>query len=177
MKQNLTHIKEVAKLLGVTRQMVYKRLTALGKKPTKVGNKAFIDEDTLCELKEGKKVQPAVAVGDSTATKQVDSELVNILKQQINELSQDKVAAQRQVDNLQKQLEIKDSQIADLSNGSRELRMLLGSAQKQIVGMLPSPDSIDEPLKPNYEPPPSDLNQPTEMKPKKKKKKKKKKKR
>ena len=176
MNQKLTHIKDVAKILGVTRQAVYKKLTALGRKPTKVGNKSFIDAETLKEIKDGKKVQPPVAKvstpvaedGD-TATNQVDNELVNLLKNQINELSKDKVALQRQVD-------IKDRQIEDLSNSGREMRLLLGAAQKQITGLLPSPAPIDEPLKPDYEPSTPVPNQP-EMQPSKKKKKKKKKKR
>ena len=173
MKQNLTHIKDVAKILGVTRQAVYKKLTALGKKPTKVGNKSFIDAETLKEIKDGKKVQPPVAdvsppvaENGDTATKQVDSELVNLLKKNIENLQQDKVALQRQVD-------IKDRQIEDLSASGRELRMLLANAQ-QHVGMLPSP--IDEHLKPDYEPPPPAPKQPEMKSPKKKKKKKKSKK-
>ena len=173
MNQELLHIKEVAKLLGVTRQAVYKKLTALGRKPTKVGNKSFIDADTLKEIKEGKKkvqppvakVSPPVAEDGDTATNQVDNELVNLLKNQINELSKDKVALQRQVD-------IKDRQIEDLSNSGREMRLLLGASQKQITGLLPSPAPIDEPHKSDYEHYPS-----TEMKPTKKQKKKKKKKR
>ena len=171
MKQNLTHIKDVANLLGVTRAMVYKRLAALNKKPTKVGGKSYIDGETLQEIQEGKrvspKVSPEVSDGDNTATKQVDNELVNLLKNQINDLSQDKVALQRQVD-------IKDRQIEDLSNSGREMRLLLGAAQKQITGLLPPPAPIDEPLKPDYEPSTPVPNQP-EMKPSKKKKKKKKK--
>ena len=163
MKQKLTHIKDVAKILGVTRQAVYKKLTALGRKPTKVGNKSFIDAETLKEIKEGKKMSPEVATGGDTATKQVDNELVNLLKNQINDLSQDKVALQRQVD-------IKDRQIEDLSNSGREMRLLLGAAQKQITGLLPAPV---EPLKSDYESTP-DHSQP-EVKPSKKKKKKKKK--
>jgi hypothetical protein len=169
MKQELIHIKEAAKMLGVTRQAVYKKLTALGKKPQKVGNKAFIDAATLQEIKDGKKLQPPVSDGDNTATKQVDNELVNLLKQQVEGLQQDKVAAQSQVDNLQRQLEIKDRQIDDLSTGGREMRLLLGSAQKQI-GLLTAPAPIDV-----DEPSPPDHNQPE--KPSKKKKKRKKKKR
>ena len=165
MKQNLTHIKDVAKLLGVTRTMVYKRLAALNKKPTKVGGKSYIDGETLQEIKDGKrvspKVSPEVSGGDNTASKEV----VNLLIQQVEELKNDKVT-------LQEQISIKDRQIEDLTTGSRELRMLLGSAQKQIVGLLPAPV---EPLKPDYESTP-DHNQP-EMQPSKKKKKKKKKKR
>ena len=165
MKQELIHIKEVAKLLGVTRQAVYKKLTALGKKPTKVGNKSFIDADTLKEIKDGKKVSPEVATGGDTATKPVDNELVNLLKQQVEELKSDKVSLQRQVD-------IKDRQIEDLSNSGREMRLLLGAAQKQITGLLPSPA---EPHQPDYEPSTPVPNQP-EMKQSRKKKKKKKKK-
>ena len=166
MKQDLIHIKEVAKLLGVTRQAVYKKLTVLGKKPTKVGNKSFIDAGTIKEIKEGKKVSPEVATGGDTETKPIDNELVNLLKQQVEELKGDKVALQRQVD-------IKDRQIEDLATSGREMRLLLGAAQKQITGLLPSPA---EPHQPDYEHSPSDHNQP-EMKPAKKKKKKKKKKR
>jgi len=179
MKQDLIHIKEAAKLLGITRQAVYKKLKTLGKMPTKVGNKAFIDAETLKEIKNGKKVQPAVAEGVTTVTKQVDNELINLLKQNIKELQQDKVTVQNQVDKLNLQLEIKDKQIEDLSVSGREMRLLLGSAQKQIAGLLPSPA---EPHKPDYEPSqpidtysPSDHKQP-EVKPTKKKKKKKKKK-
>ena len=167
MNQNLTHIKDVAKLLGVTRAMVYKRLAALNKKPTKVGGKSYIDGETLKEIQEGKrvspKVSPEVSGGDNTASKEV----VNLLIQQVEELKNDKVT-------LQEQISIKDSQIADLATGSRELRMLLGSAQKQIVGLLPSPSPVDEPLRPDYEPSTPAPKQP-EMKPEKKKKKKKKK--
>jgi len=168
MKHDLIHIKEAAKLLGVTRQAVYKKLAQLGKKPTKVGNKSFIDAETLQEIKDGKKVQPPVSDGDTSVTKQVDNELVNILKKQVEGLQLDKVAAQRQVDNLQRQLEIKDRQIEDLSTGGREMRLLLGSAQKQI-GLLtaPAPIDVDEAFQPDH-------NQP-EVKPAKKKKKKKKK--
>jgi Neuraminidase (sialidase) len=165
MKQDLIHIKEAAKLLGVTRQAVYKKLTALGKKPQKVGNKAFIDAVTLQEIKDGKKVKPVVATGDNTATKQVDNELVNLLKQQLEELKNDKVTLQRQVD-------IKDRQIEDLSNSGREMRLLLGAAQKQITGLLPAPA---EPHKPDYEPSQPDHNQPEKPAKKKSKKKKKKK--
>ena len=167
MKQELIHVKEAAKLLGVTRQAVYKKLQVLGKKPQKVGNKAFIDAATLREIKDGKKLQPPSATGDTSATKQVDNELVNLLKKMNEELKLDKVAAQRQVDNLQRQLEIKDRQIDDLSTGGREMRLLLGSAQKQI-GLLTAPINVDEPFPPDH-------NQPE--KPAKKKKKKKKKKR
>ena len=169
MNQELLHIKEVARLLGVTRQAVYKKLTALGKKPTKIGNKSFIDAETLKEIKEGKKVSPTVAENGDTATMQVNNELVNLLKDQIKELSQDKVALQRQID-------IKDRQIEDLATSGREMRLLLGAAQKQITGLLPSPAPIDEPLKPDYEQSTPVPKQP-EMKPSKKKKKKKKKKR
>jgi len=153
MKQDLIHINEVATILGVTRQAVYKRLTVLGKKATKVGNKAFVDAETIKELKEGKKVSPQVATGDSrgdTATRHVDTDVVNILKQQIEELKHDKVAAQRQVDNLQKQLEIKDRQIEDLSASGREMRLLLGNAQKQIAGLLPSPAEDTQPIDASY---------------------------
>ena len=182
MKRELIHIKEAAKLLGVTRQAVYKKLQALGKKPQKVGNKAFIDSETLTEIKEGKKVQPAVAEGVTIATKQGDNgdiELIKILKNQINSLQQDKVTAQRQCDNLQKQIEIKDRQIEDLSVSSREIRILLGNAQKQLGGLLPS--QVEQ-HKPEYGPSqpvddyfPSDHKQP-KMKSKKRKKRKKKKK-
>ncbi len=167
MNQKLTHIKDVAKILGVTRQAVYKKLTALGRKPTKVGNKSFIDADTLKEIKEGKKMSPEVATGGDTATKQVDNELVNLLIQQVEELKSDKVALQRQVD-------IKDRQIEDLSNSGREMRLLLGAAQKQITGLLPSPAPA-EPLKPDYEHSQPDHNQPEKPAKKKSKKKKKKK--
>jgi hypothetical protein len=175
MNQKLTHIKDVAKLLGVTRQAVYKKLTVLGKKPTKVGGKSFIDADTLKEIKEGKKVSPQVAESVTSATKQVDtdnSEIVNILKQQLNSLQQDKVTSQLQVDNLQHQLSVKDRQIEDLSNSGREIRLLLANAQ-QHIGMIPAP--LDEPRNPNYEPSTPAPKQP-EMKPKKQKHKHKKKK-
>ena len=165
MKQDLIHVKEAAKLLGVTRQAVYKKLQSHGLKPQKVGNKAFIDKDTLRAIKEGKKVQPPSATGDTYATKQVDNELINLLKQQLDELKNDKA-------NLQRQVEIKDRQIEDLSTSGSEMRLLLGAAQKQIAGLLPSPD---EPRKPVYEPPPPDHNQPEKPAKKKSKKKKKKK--
>jgi excisionase family DNA binding protein len=166
MKQDLIHIKEAARLLGVTRQAVYKKLQSHGLKPQKVGNKAFIDKDTLRAIKEGKKVSAQVAESVTTATKQVDNELINLLRQQLDEIKNDKA-------NLQRQVEIKDRQIEDLSTSGSEMRLLLGAAQKQIAGLLPSPV---EPPKPVYEPPPPDHNQP-ELKPKKSKKKKKKKKR
>ena len=165
MEQELIHISDAAKILSVTRQMVYKRLKAFGRKPTKVGKKAYIDRKTLKELKDGKKVKPEVATSGDTATKSVDNELVNLLVQQLDELKSDKVALQRQVD-------IKDRQIEDLSNSGREMRLLLGAAQKQITGLLPSPA---EPHQPDYEPSTPVPNQP-EMKPSKKEKKKKRKK-
>jgi len=170
--QDLIHIKDAANLLGVTRQAVYKKLTSIGRKPTKVGNKSFIDADTLRAIKDGKKVSPQVAANGDTATEQVDNELVNLLKSQIEELKQDKVALQRQV-------EIKDQQIEDLSTSGREMRLLLGAAQKQVAGLLPH---SSEPHKPEYEPSqPVDEYSPPEhkqskVKPKKKKGKKKKKK-
>jgi excisionase family DNA binding protein len=165
MKQDLIHIKEAAKLLGVTRQAVYKKLQSHGLKPQKVGNKAYIDKDTLRAIKEGKKVQPSATDGVTSATKQVDNELINLLSQQLEDLKNDKL-------NLQKQVEIKDRQIEDLSTSGREMRLLLGAAQKQIGGLLPSPA---EPHKPVYEPPPPDHNQPEKPAKKSKKKRKKKK--